>query len=289
MFPNDCLYQHHRVFRAHCAGKRRYRRRLASAGAHAFVEPVVRHAGRDAAWKQPAAVGHGTDRAGRQWRHRADPRAHSHLGLRPAAPEGGRAAAFADGPARLRYRRADTARSGRARHGIAVQLQARRDRAGGLRADYQGLSGNREQHMTHVLIITSRFYPEISDELSRGAKAALLMADATHEEITVPGAFEIPAALRFALFDQKYDGFIALGCVIRGETTHYDYVCTESARGLMDLAIHQEAAIGYGILTVENMEQAKVRANVKQGNKGRDAAEACLRMIEIKRRFGAEP
>ena len=142
--------------------------------------------------------------------------------------------------------------------------------------------------MTHVLIVTAGFYPDLATELLKGAKAALAKAGATHEEIGVPGAFEIPAAIRFAHSNQKYDGFVALGCVIRGETTHYDYVCQESARGLMDLSL-QDAAIGYGILTVENREQAKVRADVTQGNKGRDAAEACLRMIALKTQFNVGP
>lgn len=140
--------------------------------------------------------------------------------------------------------------------------------------------------MTHILIVTARFYPEISEELVRGAMEVLEAEGATYEEIDVPGAFEIPAAIRFAITNKKYDGFVALGCVIRGETTHYDYVCHESARGLMDLALQNGAAIGYGILTVETAEQAWKRADMRQGNKGRDAAVACLRLVELKRDFG---
>lgn len=136
--------------------------------------------------------------------------------------------------------------------------------------------------MTHVLIVSAEFYPEISAELKAGAAAALKKAKATFDTVTVPGAFEIPAVIGFALQGKKYDGYIALGCVIRGETTHYDYVCGESARGLMELSVQQGAAIGYGILTVENMKQAKARAKVNKGNKGRDAAEACLKLIELK-------
>jgi 6,7-dimethyl-8-ribityllumazine synthase len=143
--------------------------------------------------------------------------------------------------------------------------------------------------MTHVLIVTGNFYPEISEELLKGARALLTMHKVTYEEAEVPGAFEIPGAIRFAIDGMQYDGYIALGCVIRGETTHYDYVCQESARALMDLALAYNAAIGYGILTVENMEQAKVRAEVAQGNKGRLAAEACLTMIGFKAKFGARP
>ena len=139
--------------------------------------------------------------------------------------------------------------------------------------------------MTHILIVTARFYPAISEELVKGAMVTLESEGATYEEIGVPGAFEIPAAIRFAMNNKKYDGFIALGCVIRGETTHYDYVCSESARGRMQLALKHAVAIGYGILTVENEEQARVRAGSEQGNKGGDAAEACLRMIALKRQF----
>ena len=139
--------------------------------------------------------------------------------------------------------------------------------------------------MTHILIVNSPYYQEISDELVAGAKQHLYDAKATHEIIDVPGAFEIPAAIRFAMTNKKYDGFVALGCVIRGETTHYDYVCGESARGLMDLSVQHHAAIGYGILTVETMQQAQIRADRKQGNKGAVAAQACLRMIELKRKF----
>jgi len=138
----------------------------------------------------------------------------------------------------------------------------------------------------HVLIVEARFYPDIADELARGAIAALEAAGATHERIEVPGAFEVPAAVRFAIESGRFDGYVALGCVIRGETSHYDYVCGESARGLADLASQRLAAIGYGILTCETRDQAMVRASVEGGrNKGRDVAQACLAMIALKRRF----
>ncbi|MGE0754196.1 MAG: 6,7-dimethyl-8-ribityllumazine synthase [Alphaproteobacteria bacterium] len=141
--------------------------------------------------------------------------------------------------------------------------------------------------MTHILIVSSPYYKDISDALMAGATAACAEAGATYDVIEVPGAFEIPAAISLALDDDKYDGFIALGCVIRGETTHYDIIANESARGLMDLAIHDDACIGNGILTVENYEQAQVRADVKHGNKGADAALACMRLIEIKKQFSS--
>jgi 6,7-dimethyl-8-ribityllumazine synthase len=148
----------------------------------------------------------------------------------------------------------------------------------------------------HLMIVEARFYTELADELARGATETLAEAGATWDRVEVPGAFEIPAAIRFAVKSmditptrRRYDGYIALGCVIRGETSHYDYVCGESARGLQDLALHHSLAIGYGILTVENEEQAWARAAIDRGNKGRAAAEAALAMIALKRRFGLFP
>lgn len=138
----------------------------------------------------------------------------------------------------------------------------------------------------HVMIVEARFYEPLADELVRGAVAALEKAGATYERFAVPGAFEIPAAVSFAIASGRYDGYVALGCVIRGETSHYDYVCGESARGLQDLALRHNAAIGYGILTVEDEEQAWVRARVNDGNKGGDTVRACLAMIDLKRRLG---
>lgn len=136
--------------------------------------------------------------------------------------------------------------------------------------------------MSHILIIAADFYKDLTAELLKGAHAELRAQNHSFEDVIVPGAFEIPAVIRFAIESDKYDGYVALGCVIRGETTHYDYVCGESARGLMDLSLQHQACIGYGILTVENEEQAWVRARVSEGNKGRDAVQACLRMVELK-------
>ena len=145
----------------------------------------------------------------------------------------------------------------------------------------------------HIMIVEARYYAHISDELLKVALAALEAAGATHERIAVPGAFEIPAAIRFATEaasrghgGARFDGFVALGCVIRGETSHYDYVCQESARGLQDLALAHNLAIGFGILTVENEAQALARARTDKKNKGGEAARACLAMIDLKRRFG---
>ncbi|BBK37135.1 6,7-dimethyl-8-ribityllumazine synthase 1 [Allostella sp. ATCC 35155] len=145
----------------------------------------------------------------------------------------------------------------------------------------------------HVLIVEARFYEDLADELVRGASERLAAAACTFERVSVPGAFEIPAAI--AMFDRaartvqgatRFDGYVALGCVIRGETTHYDYVCGESARGLQDLAVREGLAIGYGILTVENGQQAWARARVTEKNKGGDAAAACLAMIDLKHKLG---
>ncbi len=145
--------------------------------------------------------------------------------------------------------------------------------------------------MPHLLIVEARFYEDLADELLRGAVGALERAGATYERITVPGALEIPAALAMALEAVEagradYDGYVALGTVIRGETTHYDTVAGESARAIMDLAVDEALAIGNGILTVENEQQAWARARVDDQNKGGAAAEAALRMIVLRARFG---
>jgi len=136
--------------------------------------------------------------------------------------------------------------------------------------------------MSHICIVVARFYGDIADELVRGAVATLEAGGATYEIIEVPGAFEVPACVLMAVASRKYIGYVALGCVIRGETTHYDYVCKESASGLSQIALDYMAPVGYGILTVENNDQAWVRAAVAQGNKGGHAAAACLRMLSIK-------
>jgi len=143
------------------------------------------------------------------------------------------------------------------------------------------------------MLVEARYYAHIADELAKGAIAALDAAGASYERFTVPGAFEIPAAIRFAVEAQargareaRFDGYVALGCVIRGETTHYDYVCAESARGLQDLALAHNLAVGFGILTVENEAQALARARIDKKNKGGEAVNACLAMVELKRHFG---
>ncbi|GLK52173.1 6,7-dimethyl-8-ribityllumazine synthase [Maricaulis virginensis] len=136
-----------------------------------------------------------------------------------------------------------------------------------------------------LLIVAGTFYRDIADALIKGAKGAAEVAGATAELVEVPGALEIPGAIVQAeIAEADFDGYVALGCVIRGETTHYDYVCTESARGLMELNLNGVIA-GNGILTVENRAQALKRAVDK--NKGADAANAALALIALRDRFGS--
>ncbi|HEX5665754.1 MAG TPA: 6,7-dimethyl-8-ribityllumazine synthase [Hyphomicrobium sp.] len=143
-----------------------------------------------------------------------------------------------------------------------------------------------------VLIVEARFYDDIADELLTGATAALERAEARYEVITVPGALEIPAVIAIALdaaehANDPYDAVVALGCVIRGETGHYDIVAGESSRALMDLSVARRIPLGNGILTVENEAQAWARARVSEMNKGGGAADAALAVLRIKRRVAA--
>ena len=135
---------------------------------------------------------------------------------------------------------------------------------------------------SRILIVAAIFYRDIAD-----ASTALTAAGADFEIVEMPGALEIPGAIAQAMLGEAgYDGYVALGCVIRGETTHYDYVCSESARGLMDLSL-RGIPLGNGILTVENREQALKRAIDK--NKGADVAGACLALIALRDRFRRAP
>ncbi len=145
----------------------------------------------------------------------------------------------------------------------------------------------------HLLIVEARFYDDLADELVRGAEARLAAAGASFDRVSVPGALEIPTAIRLAHeageregLVRRYDGYVALGCVIRGETGHYDIVAGESARGLTELALRFGLAIGNGILTVEDGAQAWARARVAEKDKGGGAAAAALALIGLKRRFG---
>jgi 6,7-dimethyl-8-ribityllumazine synthase len=138
--------------------------------------------------------------------------------------------------------------------------------------------------MTHILIVEARFYTAIADAALEGAIAALTAAGATHEVLTVPGALEIPAAIAFADASGNYDGYVALGCVIRGETYHFEVVAGESARAIMALTL-DGLAIGNGILTVENEAQAWARARQSEKDKGGEAAKAALAMIAVKAKY----
>ena len=139
--------------------------------------------------------------------------------------------------------------------------------------------------MPKFLIVEARFYSGIADALLNGAVHALDGAGASHEVVTVPGALEIPAAIGLAAEAGDYDGYVALGCVIRGETYHFEVVASESARGLMALSL-DGLAIGNGILTVENEAQAWARARRTEKDKGGEAAKAALAMAALKERFG---
>ena len=140
--------------------------------------------------------------------------------------------------------------------------------------------------MGKILIIEARFYGHLNDMLVAGAKAAITAAGHKAEVITVPGALEIPAAISLADQSGEYDGYVAIGVVIRGATYHFEIVAGESARGIMALTM-DGIAIGNGILTVENEAQALVRADPAQKNKGGEAANAALALMALKARFDA--
>jgi 6,7-dimethyl-8-ribityllumazine synthase len=142
--------------------------------------------------------------------------------------------------------------------------------------------------MKPVLLVVAPYYTHISDMLVAGARAAVKAAGYESELLTVPGALEIPAAIAIAAHKNNYAAYVALGCVIRGETTHYEVVANESARGLQQLALTKHLAIGNGILTVENEAQAIARADIAHGNKGSEAAHAALQMLTLRRQFGME-
>lgn len=139
--------------------------------------------------------------------------------------------------------------------------------------------------MAKILIVEARFYDHLNDMLIAGAKAAIAAAGHESEDVTVPGALEIPGAIALADQSGDYDGFVAIGVVIRGETYHFEIVAGESARGIMALTM-DGVAIGNGILTVEDEAQAIVRADPAQKDKGGEAAKAALALMGLKERFG---
>ena len=144
----------------------------------------------------------------------------------------------------------------------------------------------------HVLIVEAPYYAEIAAGMLRGAVRALDQAGATHEVVQVAGAFELPGAVRLALKAMartggpRWDGFVALGCVVRGETDHYDHICTQAARGIMDLTVQFGVPVAFGVLTVHDEAQAEARARDDEMNKGAEAAKAVLAQVALARRWG---
>lgn len=148
----------------------------------------------------------------------------------------------------------------------------------------------------HLLIVRAPYYRDVVDGLAEGAARILREAGATHETLDVAGAFELPQAIRLALRAAAqrrpgdhagFDGYVALGCVVRGETDHYEYICREAMAGLMQVALTYGIALGTGLLTVDTVEQARARARLDGHNKGAEAAAAALRQIDAARRLGA--
>lgn len=147
---------------------------------------------------------------------------------------------------------------------------------------------SKKKETTRILIVEARYYNHIADALLEGAVRVLDEAGASHDKLTVPGALEVPAAIAMALDvaakkGAPYDGVVALGCVIQGETYHFELVSNESARGLMDIALQRQMPLGNGILTCDTEQQALARSSFDDRNKGAEAARATLKMIELKR------
>ncbi len=144
----------------------------------------------------------------------------------------------------------------------------------------------------HVLIVEAPYYAEVASGMLAGARRVLHEAGATHDVVQVAGAFELPGAVRLALRAMasaggpRWDGFIALGCVVRGETDHYDHICTQTARGLMDLSVRFAVPVAFGVLTVHDETQALARSRDDEMNKGAEAARAVLAQIALARRWG---
>ena len=140
----------------------------------------------------------------------------------------------------------------------------------------------------HVLIVRAPYYRDVVDGMTKGARAILAQAGATHQIIDVAGAFELPQAIRIALRGRdKFDGFVALGCVVKGETDHYDFICAATMNGLMDVGLQYGIALGSGLLTVENIGQAQARSADDRHNKGAEATVAALVQINIARQLGS--
>ena len=136
-----------------------------------------------------------------------------------------------------------------------------------------------------VLIVEARFYEDMADALAEGAAAVLDAAGVAYERVSVPGVLEVPVAIKYAAASGDYDGYVALGVVIRGETTHYEIVCNESARALMELGVKDKLSIGNGVQTVENSEQAWARCKMSEKDKGGGAAKAMLALMGLRDRW----
>lgn len=139
-----------------------------------------------------------------------------------------------------------------------------------------------------LLVIQAPYYEQVVGGMRRGAERVFAEAGASAEVVDVAGAFELPAALRMALLSQtgsRFDGYLILGCVVRGETDHYDHICRETCRGVMDLATETGAAIGFGLLTVDTLPQAVARSGEDRMNKGAEAAQALLGQVALRRRW----
>ena len=150
------------------------------------------------------------------------------------------------------------------------------------------LNSDEMAKLPHILFAEARYYVEIADELLKGATSVLNKSKGSFEVTSVPGAFELPGVVSMGINNGGFDGYVVLGCVIRGETSHYDLVSGESARGLMSLTTEYGIALGYGILTTETRGQAWARASRNGDNKGAVAAQTCLEMIAARRKFSKE-
>lgn len=140
-----------------------------------------------------------------------------------------------------------------------------------------------------ILIVRAPYYADVVDGMTKGALGILAEIGASHEILDVAGAFELPQAIRIVLRGRQiFDGFVALGCVVKGETDHYDFICTATMQGFMDIALQYGIALGSGLLTVDNIIQAAARSGQDRHNKGAEACVAALRQIDAARRFGAD-
>jgi len=170
-------------------------------------------------------------------------------------------------------------------HTITLVTNSAQPKVVGLEGYGLSIAGTRStfDRPVKLLVVVAPYYRDIADNLIAGAKAKAAACGAEVDVVEVPGALEVPTAIAMAERMAKYDGYVALGCVIRGETYHFEIVANESSRALMDMTVARRLPLGNGILTVENEEQAILRADPKQGDKGADAALAALALVRLKR------